>query len=646
MFSLNAIAVYTLVLPLITSIVIGLNTRNFKPITAQIISISGMLLAVIFSLIIFNNVIFLHTIIHIKLFKWFDFGGLKAFWSIYIDSLTAVMLIVVNIISTLVHIYSVGYMSHDPSKQRFMSYLSLFTFFMLLLVVSDNLLQLFVGWEGVGLCSFLLIGFWLKKESAKNAALKAFLVNRVGDIGLVLSVILIYITFQNVEYQYIFSHLNSINYSQVINILGFNLTIIDVICICMFIGCVGKSAQLGLHVWLPDAMEGPTPVSALIHAATMVTAGVFLLARCSFIFECSPISLSLITVIGAVTCVFAATIALVQNDIKKIIAYSTCSQLGYMFFACGLSAYSAAIFHLFTHAFFKALLFLGAGGIIHAIGNEQDIRKMGGLRRYLPISYMVMWIGSLALAGIIPFAGYFSKDLILESAYLTKTDLGNFAYTFGIIAAFFTAFYSWRLIFVVFHGNTKVKKSKLEAGLDEPSSSMMVPLLTLMMGAIFSGYTGAKRLGMDSAQSSFWHSALAIANTDQDHSIETFFQYLPMIVSLLGIILAYVFYCTNCSSLLKKILSFTKIIYNILLNKYYFDSLYDSIFVKPIRKLGIIFWKIIDNSIIDGFPNGIAKITIIISKRARLLQFGAIPFYTTMMYLGIISIIYYIVYIR
>ena len=414
----------------------------------------------------------------------------------------------------------------------------------------------------------------------------------------------------------------------------------------MFIGCMGKSAQIGLHTWLPDAMEGPTPVSALIHAATMVTAGVFLIARCSFIFEQSVVALNIITIIGAITCLFAASIAIVQNDIKKIIAYSTCSQLGYMFFACGVSAYSVAIFHLMTHAFFKALLFLGAGSVIHAIHDEQDIRKMGGLYKFLPKSYILMWVGSLALAGIYPFAGYFSKDLILENAYLSGTEYGDFAFWMGIIAAFLTAFYSWRLIVIVFHKETRLEKSVIDNIHDAPKS-MFIPMMILAIGAIFSGYIGECIFKMTSFTSDFWNNSLALSKRDGDrlHILPTLVKYLPLIVGLLGIFLAYLIYIkANTKKITYYISEKFNFVYKVLLNKYYFDEVYNLLFVDFAKKVSNVFWKIFDNSIIDGIPNVLARCTYNFSRMSRSLQTGVINHYSLIMFIGVLSIMIFIVF--
>ena len=439
------------------------------------------------------------------IFEWISSGGFTANWSINIDPLSSVMLVVVTFVSALVHIYSIGYMSHDPHKPRFMSYLSLFTFSMLALVVSDNFLQLFFGWEGVGLCSYLLIGFWYKKETANNAAIKAFIVNRIGDFGLAVAIFLIFFFFGTINYEETFQATSQFAEKKIL-FLGFEINLITLICVFLFIGAMGKSAQFLLHTWLPDAMEGPTPVSALIHAATMVTAGVFLVVRCSPMFEYSQFALNLVTVVGMLTAIFAASVALVQNDIKKIVAYSTCSQLGYMFFAAGVGAYHVAMFHLFTHAFFKALLFLGAGSVIHSFKDEQDIRNMGGVRKKLPYTYIFMLLGTLALTGFPFLSGFYSKDAIIEFAYLKNSALGNYAATIGIFTAFLTSIYSWRLFFKVFHGTYNNKKIPIDNTHDSPLV-MLVPLVFLSLGAIFSGYL-FKNTFIGHHSNEFWQSSI------------------------------------------------------------------------------------------------------------------------------------------
>ena len=477
---------YTIIfLPLLGSIIgyVGKSlTKNFSEVTTSIF----VIIAAILSLFVFWDGIQNDNYGNYKIFEWVSSGNFIANWSINIDPLTSVMLVVVTLISSLVHIYSIGYMSHDPHKPRFMSYLSLFTFSMLVLVVSDNFLQLFFGWEGVGLCSYLLIGFWYKKEAANNAAIKAFIVNRVGDFGLAVGIFLIFFYFGTINFNEVFQLVPQFAEKNFV-FFGAEINLITLICFFLFIGAMGKSAQFLLHTWLPDAMEGPTPVSALIHAATMVTAGVFLVVKCSPIFEFSQTALNLITVIGMITAIFAASVALVQNDIKKIVAYSTCSQLGYMFFAAGIGAYHVAMFHLFTHAFFKALLFLGSGSVIHAFKDEQDIRKMGGIRKRLPYTYSFMLIGTLALTGFPLLSGFYSKDAIIEFAYLSESILGNYAVAIGIFTAFLTAIYSWRLFFKTFHGTYNNKIVPIEKTHESPLL-MLIPLFLLSIGAITAGF--------------------------------------------------------------------------------------------------------------------------------------------------------------
>ena len=446
-----------LFLPLIASIISGFFGKIIGDRTSEILTSSFVSISAILSIAVFYNVIYLNYENNLVIATWINSGTLDVNWSIKVDALSSVMLVVVTLISALVHIYSIGYMSHDKHKSRFMAYLSLFTFAMLTLVTADNFLQLFFGWEGVGVCSYFLIGFWFKRDSANAAAIKAFLVNRVGDFGLALGIFLIFYNFGTVNYSEVFNNIPTIQDNDV-KFLGFTINSINLICFLLFIGAMGKSAQIFLHTWLPDAMEGPTPVSALIHAATMVTAGVFLVVRCSPIYEFSPVVLDFITIIGMLTALFAATVALVQNDIKKIIAYSTCSQLGYMFFAVGVGAYNVAMFHLFTHAFFKALLFLGSGSVIHAFKDEQDISFMGGVSKKLPYTYLLMIIGTLALTGFPFLSGFYSKDAIIEYAFLDYSFIGYLAASIGIFTALLTSIYSWRLIFKTFHGDYKNKK--------------------------------------------------------------------------------------------------------------------------------------------------------------------------------------------
>ena len=489
-------------LPLIASIISGffgkfIGDRNSEIITSLLVSISA-----IFSFIILYEVIQNQYEDNIIIATWINSGSLNVDWSMKIDPLSSVMLVVVTSVSALVHIYSIGYMSHDPHKPRFMAYLSLFTFAMLMLVTSDNFIQLFFGWEGVGLCSYFLIGFWFKKETANSAAIKAFIVNRVGDFGFALGIFLIFYLFGTVNYSEVFDQIPTITDKNLI-FLGFEINAIDLICLLLFIGAMGKSAQIFLHTWLPDAMEGPTPVSALIHAATMVTAGVFLVVRCSPIYEYSELALNIITIVGMSTAFFAATVALVQTDIKKIIAYSTCSQLGYMFIATGVGAYNVAMFHLFTHAFFKALLFLGSGSVIHAFKDEQNINNMGGVWKKLPYTYALMVIGTLALTGFPFLSGFYSKDAIIEFAYLRGNTVGYYAAGFGIFTAFLTSIYSWRLLFKTFHGEYNNKNIKIEETHESPLV-MLIPLIFLSIGAIFAGVTFKELFIGNNELNNFW----------------------------------------------------------------------------------------------------------------------------------------------
>lgn len=638
---MSALVISIVLFPLLGAILSGLLCRVITPETAGRITSAGLVISAICSTIVYINVIQSDHTLSVELFRWFDTGSFKVNWNIYVDSLTAVMLIVVTYVSAAVHVYSIGYMHHDPHIQRFMSYLSLFTFFMLMLVTSDNFLQLFLGWEGVGLCSYLLIGFWFKKPSANNAAIKAFIVNRIGDLGFALGIFTIYLVFDSVSFSEVFLKVPSVA-GQTIAFLGMNIDILHLIAALLFIGCMGKSAQLGLHTWLPDAMEGPTPVSALIHAATMVTAGVFLVARTSIIFEHAPAMLEIVTYVGAATAIFAASIALTQNDIKRIIAYSTCSQLGYMFFACGVSAYSAGIFHLMTHGFFKALLFLGAGSVIHAMSEEQDIRKMGGIWKKIPITYGLMWIGSLALAGIWPFAGFYSKDIILEAAYAAGTESGRFAYYIGLAAAFMTAFYSWRLIILTFHGKPRADHHVMEH-IHESPKVMLLPLIFLAIGAVGAGLYGIYGVGITEVSDHFWQGAITILPSHHGlasaHHIPMVIKYLPLVAGLLGIGLAYVCYMFMpwIPSLLATIF---KPVYVFLLNKWYIDELYDFVFVRPTKALGRLSWRVIDIMIIDnGGPNALALIANRVGQVVSRVQTGLVYHYAFVMLLGLVGFV-------
>ena len=628
-------------LPLLASIISGffgrfIGNRASQLFTSICVSISALL-----SIYIFYDVISNGYSNNILIAKWISSGLLDVSWSIKIDQISSIMLVVVTLVSAIVHIYSIGYMSHDPYQPRFMSYLSLFTFAMLVLVTSDNFLQLFFGWEGVGLCSYFLIGFWFKKPTANAAAIKAFVVNRVGDFGFALGIFLVFYIFGTVNYEEVFNQV-SIYKDNNINFLGIELNAINLICFLLFIGAMGKSAQIFLHTWLPDAMEGPTPVSALIHAATMVTAGVFLVVRCSPIFEYSPIILNFITIVGMSTAIFAATVALVQNDIKKIIAYSTCSQLGYMFFATGVGAYNIAMFHLFTHAFFKALLFLGAGSVIHSFKNEQNINLMGGVWKKIPYTWILMVIGTLALTGFPFLSGFYSKDAIIEFAYLKGSIIGYTAAGIGILTAFLTAIYSWRLIFKTFHGDFKNHKLKIES-LHESPMVMVLPLIVLAFGAIFSGILFKDLLIGYSSSSEFWKESIKfILPLSTGHPPLWFIYFTPIIV-MISIPLAYYIFILN-KTLLKELIKANYPLYNFLKNKWYFDELYNFIFVNSFKKLGLFFWKNIDIKFIDRFgPDGISNIIKYISIRAIKFQSGFIYQYAFVMLIGFSALLTFLI---
>jgi NADH-quinone oxidoreductase subunit L len=558
-----------------------------------------------------------------------------------IDPLSAVMLVVVTSVSSLVHIYSIGYMSHDPHKPRFMAYLSLFTFAMLMLVTSDNFIQLFFGWEGVGLCSYFLIGFWFKKESANAAAIKAFVVNRVGDFGFALGIFLIFYLFGTVNYSEVFQQIPTV-IDKNLSFLGFEVKAIDLICLLLFIGAMGKSAQILLHTWLPDAMEGPTPVSALIHAATMVTAGVFLVVRCSPIYEYSPLILNVVTIVGMTTAFFAATVALVQTDIKKIIAYSTCSQLGYMFFAAGVGAYNVAMFHLFTHAFFKALLFLGSGSVIHAFKDEQDINNMGGVWKKLPYTYALMIIGTLALTGFPFLSGFYSKDAIIEFAYLKGNTTGLYAAGIGIFTAFLTSIYSWRLIFKTFHGSYNNKNVKIEETHESPLV-MLIPLVLLSIGAIFAGFLFKDLFIGHGGENLFWAESIKFLEPLSTEHPPTWFLLLTPCLVLLSIPIAYYLFVKN-KELPNSIVNMNRPLYKFLVNKWYFDELYEVIFINPSKKLGLFFWKFCDGKLIDGFgPDGISSFIKKCSIKANKFQSGFIYQYAFVMLLGFSALLTFLI---
>ena len=629
-----------LFLPLLGSFISAFFYKKIGDIACQIITSAFVVLGAVFSSLILIETIKTGKVYQLPLFDWISSGSLKLHWSIYVDSLTAVMLVVVNSVSALVHIYSIGYMSHDPHKPRFMSYLSLFTFAMLSLITADNFLQLFFGWEGVGLASYLLIGFWFKKESANNASMKAFIVNRVGDLGLLIAMFLIFKTFGTLTFSEVFSQAAAQSKNS-INIFGGDYNLITTICVFLFIGAMGKSAQIILHTWLPDAMEGPTPVSALIHAATMVTAGVFLVARCSPLFEYSQYALNLVAFVGATTAIFAASIAIVQTDIKKIIAYSTCSQLGYMFFAAGMGAYNVAIFHLFTHAFFKALLFLGAGSVIHAFHDEQNIEKMGGVWKKIPLTYVLMLIGTLALTGFPLLAGFYSKDAIIESAYFSKSLFSGYAFVIGIVTAFITSVYSWRLIFKTFHG--KYNNSMSFEKVHESGPVMLIPLLLLAVGAIFSGYVFHEIFIGEKTE--FWGKAIFFLNhVEHGHPPMWLIILVPTLV-ISSIPLSFILFLKR-KEIVESFISINKPIHTFLVKKWYFDELYDLIFVRTFRNIGTFLWQKGDVNTIDGYgPDGIAKVVKKISERASKVQSGYLYHYATVILVGLSLIITFLIII-
>ena len=628
----------TIFLPLIGSI-LGYSLKSLGDRYSEVITTVFLFISAALSIVIFYNGIVSEDYGNYKIIEWISSGSLKVNWSINIDPLSSIMLVVVTSVSFLVHLYSIGYMSNDPNKPRFMVYLSLFTFAMLMLIVSDNFLQLFFGWEGVGLCSYLLIGFWYKKNSANNAAIKAFLVNRVGDFGLAIGIFLIFNYFGTVNYDEVFAKIGEQS-SKEINFMGLNVNLITLISLALFIGAMGKSAQFLFHTWLPDAMEGPTPVSALIHAATMVTAGVFLVVRCSPIFEYSQVALNFIAIIGMITAVFAASVALVQNDIKKIIAYSTCSQLGYMFFAAGVGAYHVAIFHLFTHAFFKALLFLGAGSVIHAFKDEQDIRKMGGVWKKIPYTWGLMLIGTLALTGFPLLSGFYSKDAIIEFAFFKNSKIGYYAMTVGIVTAFLTAIYSWRLFFKTFHG----KYNNLDIPIEKTHESpviMLIPLIFLSIGAIFAGYA-FKELLIGHDYQDFWRNSIFFLKKIEHLHLPLWLLFSTPALVIIAIPLSYYLYVKN-SDILSGIRKLNEPLYNFLLNKWYFDELYEAIFVKPLKVIGLFLWKKGDQNTIDRYgPDGFSKIIKYFSNKAIKFQSGYIYDYAFVMLLGLSFLLTYL----
>ena len=652
-------------LPLIGACLAGFFGRFLGDKPAGILTSTLLLTSAALSWVAFYRVGLGGEDLRVQVLPWVTSGDLEASWTLRIDTLTAVMLVVVNTVSSLVHVYSIGYMSEDDSQPRFFAYLSLFTFAMLMLVTADNFLQLFFGWEGVGLASYLLIGFWYHKPSANAAAIKAFIVNRVGDFGFALGIFGTFAVFGTISFDAVFASAPD-QVGKTMLFLGYQLDTMTVLCLLLFVGAMGKSAQFLLHTWLPDAMEGPTPVSALIHAATMVTAGVFMVARLSPMFELSPTALEVVTLVGATTAFFAATVGVAQNDIKRVIAYSTCSQLGYMFVALGVGAYSAGIFHLFTHAFFKALLFLGAGSVIHAMHHEQDMRNMGGLRKAIPVTFIMMTVGTLALTGFPFTAGYFSKDMIIEAAHASHNAFSGYAFVLLVIAAFLTSFYSWRLVFMTFFGKPYSEKAAAHGhddahhhkdgddhhhGAHEAHESpwvMLVPLVVLAVGAVAAGFA-AKELFIGHDYEHFWRKALFTGPENHilhaAHEGPGWVAMMPTVMMVLGFALAWVTYIAFPESP-KAIMKTFKPIHAFLYNKWYFDELYDWIFVRPMKWLSRMLWKVGDGFIIDGLgPDGISARVLDITNRVVRLQTGFVYHYAFVMLIGIALIVSYFAWV-
>jgi NADH-quinone oxidoreductase subunit L len=650
-------------LPLLAALVAGLGQRFIGAVAAKTITTAGLFTASLLSWPIFIGFLTgAETAYVVPVMQWVQSGDLTFDWELRVDSLTAVMLVVITTVSALVHLYSWGYMEEDPDQPRFFAYLSLFTFAMLMLVTANNLVQMFFGWEGVGLASYLLIGFWYKKPSANAAAIKAFVVNRVGDLGFMLGIFGVFWLFGTVSIPDILAAAPD-KVGSSIGFLGYRVDTMSLLCVLLFIGAMGKSAQLGLHTWLPDAMEGPTPVSALIHAATMVTAGVFMVCRLSPLFETSQFALNMITIVGATTAIFAATVGLVQTDIKRVIAYSTCSQLGYMFFAAGTGAYSAAMFHLFTHAFFKALLFLGAGSVIHAMHHEQDMRYYGGLRKHIPLTFWAMMAGTLAITGVGivgvgGFAGFYSKDAIIEAAFASSAPYHIYAFGIGVLAALLTSFYSWRLMFLTFFGTPRWIQSEHiqhsvhktpESAEDstggyhphESPLSMLIPLGVLTVGAIFAGYLFKYDfIYADEGGTEFWANSTLYFNTHLIHAMHDVPMWVKLsstVAMLTGLATAYLMYQRSQDAPQRLAATFAPI-YRFFLNKWYFDELYNLIFIKPAFWLGRLFWKQGDVGIIDRFgPNGSAAVVAFSSRMAVRMQSGYLYSYALVMLLGLVA---------
>jgi NADH-quinone oxidoreductase subunit L len=631
--------------PFFAALIAGVFGRQIGAGGAKAVTCVFMTIAALSSVALFVDVNFMEHARISELFAWIVSGDLNLSWSLRVDQLSAVMILVINLVSCAVHIYSLGYMSHDPAQGRFMAYLSLFTFAMLMLVTANNFVQLFFGWEGVGLASYLLIGFWNQKDSANSAAIKAFVMNRIGDFGLALGIFAVFAIFGTLNFDAVFSAVESKKDLTVL-FMGVSFQAINLICAFLFVGAMGKSAQLGLHTWLPDAMEGPTPVSALIHAATMVTAGVFLVARMSPLFEYAPAVREFMTDLGALTALVAATIAMTQFDIKRVIAYSTMSQLGYMFFALGVSAYGAAMFHLFTHAFFKALLFLGAGSVIHAMSDEQDMRRMGGIYKLIPATYVMMWIGSLALAGMPFLSGYYSKDMIIEAAFAAHTPWGTFAFWCGVVAAFLTAFYSWRLLFMTFHGAPRADE-KVMAHVHESPFVMTGPLVFLSVGAILAGWWGHD-LFIGEYRDHFWAATLKVLPEDDSilaaHHIAEWVKYIPVAAGIAGIALAWLFYIK--SRHLPAVMAGTfSALHNFFFRKWYFDELYARIGIIPAFFLGKVLWKTGDGTLIDGLgPDGVAAAIDEAATDAGRMQTGYVYNYAFAMLIGVVAFMTYYIF--
>ena len=604
---------------------------------AELITTCLLMISAALSWVTLVDVGFMHHDVRIALFPWINSGDLQISWALRVDTLTAVMLVVVNTVSSLVHLYSIGYMDEDPNRPRFFGYLSLFTFAMLMLVTADNLVQLFFGWEGVGLASYLLIGFWYKKPTANAAAIKAFVVNRVGDFGFALGIFAIFALIGSTDFETIFAGAPGLT-GKTIDFFGWHADALTLTCLLLFMGAMGKSAQFLLHTWLPDAMEGPTPVSALIHAATMVTAGVFMVARLSPLFELAPNAQAVVMFFGATTAFFGATVGLVQNDIKRIVAYSTCSQLGYMFVAMGAGAYSVGMFHLFTHAFFKALLFLGSGSVIYAMHHEQDIRNMGGLKDRIPFTYIVMVIGTLSLTGFPLTAGYFSKDAIIESAYASHNPFAFYGFLMTVIAAGLTSFYSWRLIFKTFHGEPH-DQEHYEAAHEAPLW-MLIPIGVLAAGSILAGFP-FKELFAGHGVEEFFRESLKMNPhiIEEMHHIPESIAFLPTVMMALGFVVSWLFYIRR-PYIPVELANQHQMLYQFLLNKWYFDELYDLIFVRPAKWLGRFLWKKGDGFIIDGLgPDGVSARVLDVTRNVVKIQTGYLYHYAFAMLIGVAGLI-------